>query len=79
MSTYGRKFWRDAFERATKTAAQLAAAAGLGLATNVLDLGAWQALGSAALSGFVLSIITSLGSAPVGEADSASAVDLSRP
>lgn len=71
-----RKFWKDLLERAIKTAAQSAAAAGVGLATNVLDLGAWQALGSAAAIGFLFSVLTSIGSLPVGDSGSASAVHL---
>jgi hypothetical protein len=78
-TTYGRRFWRDASERALKTAAQAAVLAGAALATNVLDLNTWTALFSAAAGGAVLSLFTSIASAPVGEPDSASVSDLRRP
>ena len=60
-------FWRDAIERSVKTAAQ-AVVLGLGFAEgfNAFDID-WQlALGFAA-GGAVLSLLTSLGSAPFGD------------
>jgi hypothetical protein len=74
LKTYGRNFWRQATERAVKTAAQAAALAGVGLSSNVLDLDVWQALGAGALGGFVLSIVTSIATAPVGAGDDPSLV-----
>jgi hypothetical protein len=70
-----RQFWKETFERAVKTAAQLAVAA-MGAATfNILDLGALEALGLGALTGFVLSVVTSIASAPLGPGDSPSVVE----
>jgi len=72
--TYGRNFWRQAFERAIKTAAQ--AAAGLFVADQPFDIvqaNGLRALGVAA-GGAVLSLLTSIATAPVGETDDPSAV-----
>lgn len=72
---FKKQFWKEAFERAVKTAAQVAAI-GLGAsATGVLDVNALAAVGGGALTGFVLSILTSLASAPLGPGDSASVVE----
>jgi hypothetical protein len=59
-------FWRDVLERAIKTAAQTAlvaigAAAGFDLFTAD-----FVTIGGAAAGGFVLSMLTSIGSAPFG-------------
>lgn len=61
---FTRLFWRDAAERAGKTAAQAALLA-LG-ADKVLDVMAadWSAVGSFALGGAALSLLTSIVSAP---------------
>lgn len=67
MSIYTkREFWTSAAERAVKTFAQALAAVGLAGATGLLGVdwpGALSAAGLAAL----LSVLTSVGSAPVGE------------
>lgn len=62
---FTRTFWLDATERAVKTAAQSALLA-VG-ADKVLDVMAadWAAVGSFALGGAVLSLLTSVVSAPV--------------
>lgn len=71
---FKRQFWKETFERAVKTAAQLAAA-GLGAqAAGILDMTGLQAVGAGALTGFVLSVLTSVASAPLGPEDSASVV-----
>jgi hypothetical protein len=59
-------YWRDVLERAIKTAAQTAviaigAAAGFDLFTAD-----FTTIGGAAAGGFVLSVLTSIGSAPFG-------------
>lgn len=60
-------FWRDALERACKTAAQAAAGAiGTG-ALGIIDVD-WTGVAAAAALGFILSIITSIGSEPFGDA-----------
>lgn len=66
-----RHFWKDAAERAIKTAAQVAAsflsAEGMGL----FDAD-WTAFGSVVGMSFVLSVLTSVASAPVGQRESGS-------
>lgn len=70
-----RQFWKEAFERAVKTAAQ-GAVAGIGAAGfNIVDLPSLTAVGLGALTGFVLSLVTSIASAPFGPGDSASLVE----
>lgn len=70
-------FWEQALERALKSAAQGAVAA-LG-ATQLTSIDqvitVAQAVGYAAASLFVLSILTSIVSAPIGEIDSPSLVE----
>ncbi len=66
------KFWKDAFERALKTFAQ-AAVAVLAVATGVLDANWVQAISVAGLAG-VVSLLTSVASAGVGDKESASLV-----
>ena len=70
---WNREFWRRAFERAVKTAAQSA----------VLVLGAgkvnalvvdWQLVAGMSLGGAVLSLVTSLASLSVGPDDDPSLV-----
>lgn len=67
-------FWADTLERAVKTAAQ-AVLTVLGLSNtgfgNLFEFD-WTVLGQAALSGGLLSILTSLVSAPIGESGTAS-------
>lgn len=72
---FKKQFWKETFERAVKTAAQLAAAALGASAAGILDIGGLEAIGAGALTGFVLSVLTSLASAPLGPGDSASVVD----
>jgi hypothetical protein len=74
MTNPVQRFVRDVAERAVKTAAQSAL---LGLITqNAGHLDAlavrWQPVAGLALGGFVLSILTSLGSQPFGDSSSAS-------
>lgn len=65
-------FWKDTAERALKTAAQ-AVVLGLGLAqgANLFEMDFMAALGLAA-GGAVLSVLTSIISAPFGEKGTAS-------
>lgn len=72
--TYGRNFWRQAAERAIKTAGQ--AVAGLLLADQPFDIAQANLPRAAgvALGGFVLSLVTSIATAPVGQPDDPSAV-----
>lgn len=70
---FDRAFWRDALERACKTAAQAAVGViGTG-ALGVLDVD-WQGVGAATVLGFVLSVLTSLASEPFGAPGSPSLV-----
>lgn len=63
---WSRSYWRDVLERAIKTAAQTAVVA-IGAAAGFdLFTADWKTLGGAALGGFVLSVLTSIGSAPFG-------------
>lgn len=71
--TYGRNFWRQAAERAVKTAGQVYLLAIGGDAANVLHLHVKEALG-AIFGGALLSLATSIATAPVGQPDSPSAV-----
>lgn len=77
--TFGRNFWRQSMERAVKTAAQAVAAAFVGDGFNVLDIDSWQLPAGAALTGFVLSFVTSIATAPVGEPDDPSAIRQTNP
>ncbi len=77
LKTYGRNFWRQATERAIKTAAQ--AVAGMALLDQPFDImqaDLERGLGIAA-GGFLLSYVTSIATAPVGPTDTPSVV--SRP
>jgi hypothetical protein len=77
--TYGRNFWRQAFERAIKTAGQ--AVAGLMLADQPFDIAQanlTRGLGVAA-GGALLSLITSIATAPVGQPDDPSAIAKTTP
>lgn len=73
LRTYGRNFWRQAAERALKTAAQAIGLVLVGDGANVLSLD-WGVVVSSALTGFVLSIVTSIATAPAGPADDPSMV-----
>jgi hypothetical protein len=77
--TYGRNFWRQAAERGVKSAAQ--AVAGLLILDqpfDILQANGLRGLG-VALGGFVLSIVTSMATAPVGQPDDPSAVAKTNP
>lgn len=71
---FTKQYWLDVFERAIKTAAQTAVVA-IGAAAGFdLFTADWRTVGGAAAGGFVLSVLTSLGSAPFGDRSSASVV-----
>lgn len=74
IRTFGRNFWRQTVERAVKTAAQLVAATFVGDGFNVLDVDNWTLPLGAALTGFVLSVVSSIATAPAGEPGDPSAV-----
>lgn len=71
------RFWKDAVERAIKSAAQ---AAVLYFGGGLVDAwhANWSAAGSIAAAAAVLSVLTSLGSSFTGDPASASAVDVSQ-
>jgi hypothetical protein len=79
--TFGRNFWRQALERAIKTAAQA------GLLTVGGDAANWvgsitdrpSILAAALSGGFLVSFLTSFATAPVGEPDDPSAVAKTTP
>jgi hypothetical protein len=67
-------FWKDAFERAVKTAAQAVILfLGADVALDAVSAD-WASAGSFALGGAVLSLLTSVVSAPFGEPGTASLV-----
>jgi ElaB/YqjD/DUF883 family membrane-anchored ribosome-binding protein len=68
------KFWKDAIERALKTAAQ-AGIVVIGTSQLVTEVD-WVVVVSGAALGFILSILTSIASSAFGDGDSASLVDL---
>jgi len=71
---YTATFWKDAFERAAKTAVQVVI--GFFVAgVTVLDL-AWDDALAVAGTAAVLSLLTSFVSAPINEKGTASLVDL---
>lgn len=72
MQTY--RFWRDAGERALKSAAQAAIVVFGGDAINVWAID-WQQSTGVVLSAALLSILTSIVSANVGETGTASLVE----
>jgi hypothetical protein len=73
MTMFTKNFWRQAFERAVKTAAQAALALLTGGAAGVLDVD-WSAVGSVAALAALASVLTSVVTSGVGEPDSPSAV-----
>jgi hypothetical protein len=75
IRTFGRSFWGQAAERALKTAGQAYLLAIAGDATNVLQLHVKEAL-SAIVGGAVLSLVTSIATAGVGQPDSPSVVKI---
>lgn len=70
---FNREFWRSALERATKTAAQSAL---LVIGADQIDAfnANWQQVAGFGVGGFVLSLLTSIGSEPFGPAKSPSVV-----
>lgn len=74
-ATFGRRFWRSAIDRAVKTAAQgLIGVWGLADGVfNILQVDVKGAIGIA-VGGFLLSILTSIVSAPIGPVDSPSTI-----
>lgn len=66
-------FWRSVVERAVKTFAQGAAALLVGDGLGLLTVD-WATVGSVAGLAAVVSVLTSVASAPFGEVDSPSAV-----
>lgn len=67
-------FWKRTVERAVKTAAQTAVAFLGADAFDFIDLNDWQELGSVVGMAAVLSILTSLASARVGDPEDPSLV-----
>ena len=67
-------FWKSAAERALKTAAQAALLVIGADQVNALSAD-WTLVGGFALGGAALSVLTSVASSGVGEADSPSLVD----
>lgn len=62
-------FWKQALERAIKTAAQGVISAGIiGPTTDMFTLD-WMVAASFAISGFVLSVLTSIVSVNIGPTD----------
>lgn len=75
---YGRNFWRQAAERAVKTAAQAALLLVPADGFNVLDVD-WRIGWGTALGGALLSVLTSLVTAGIGPKDDPSAVTSTKP
>jgi hypothetical protein len=72
---FTKTFWKQALERAIKTAAQAAIALLTVNGTGVLDVD-WAALASISGLAAIASVLTSLVTAGVGEKDSPSAVSI---
>ena len=70
---FKKRFWKDAAERAVKTAAQVAAATLGANAAGLLDAD-WVGVASVSGLAAVLSLLTSVASAPLGDANTASVV-----
>lgn len=73
-----RSFWKDALERAVKTFAQAAAALLTADGIGLTDAN-WVQIASVAGMAAVVSILTSVASAPVGTPGNASLVDIGGP
>jgi hypothetical protein len=78
MKTYGRNFWRQAVERAVKTAAQAALLTVPADVANVVHQSPGLIL-SALAGGALLSLLTSVATAPVGPKDTPSTVATTNP
>lgn len=78
---FTKRFWRDAAERALKTAGQFGVTAlGVSVFTSVGELlPAYQAVGLAGLFGASLSVLTSVASYKFGDEGTASVVSLDAP
>lgn len=76
-SIYSHAFWRDATERAIKSAAQAAILAIGGGAINVLTLD-WATVAGASGGGLLLSLLTSIASAGITQRDTASLARVER-
>ncbi len=72
---FTKSFWKQALERAIKTAAQAASALLVGDGIGVLDVD-WGNVASVAALAAVASVVSSLVTAGFGEPDSPSAVKL---
>jgi hypothetical protein len=72
---YSISFWKDTFERAVKSAAQGALLA-WGVGDQIMNIfeADWGVAGGAALGAMILSILTSIISAPIGSKGDASLV-----
>ncbi len=72
---YHRGFWVEAFERATKTAAQVPLTTWVAgdVVMNALEMD-WTKVLGLAFGGFIFSILTSVASANVGPSDTPSVV-----
>lgn len=69
------RFWAETFERAVKTAIQMPLGAWVGgdMVMNVFEMD-WSKVLGLAITGFILSVATSIVSAPVGPTDTPSTV-----
>jgi hypothetical protein len=70
-------FWKQAVERAVKTAAQAGAAFFVVGTTGVADVD-WATVGGIAGAAAVASVLTSLASAPFGQENSPSVVEVGK-
>jgi hypothetical protein len=75
LSTFGRAFWRATLDRAVKTAAQVPLTTWVAgdVVMNVFSMD-WTKVAGLALGGFIVSVLTSIASAPVGPVDSPSTI-----
>ena len=68
-------FWREALERAVKTAAQAAILySGIGEGFDLSDM-SWALMGSYAAGGFILSLLTSIATLGIGADNSPLAIE----
>jgi hypothetical protein len=78
LPTYGRNFWRQATERAIKTAAQAALLVAGGDAANLIGTN-WRVFAGAIGGGYLLSVLTSVATAGAGQQDDPSAIRRTTP